>query len=262
MTLRALIFDVDGTLADTEDAHRVAFNAAFQAHHLSWTWSAPLYRDLLKVAGGKERIGHFIETLMLPVDEAARLQNQITTLHQTKTSLYTQSVASGKVALRPGVARLMRAARNAGLLLAIATTTTPENVHALLRGTLGAGAASWFTAIAAGDIVASKKPAPDIYLVTLDRLGCRAGECIAFEDSTHGLQAAKSAGLTTVVTPTQWSAADDFAQADLVLPMLGDPAHPLTGPARARLAARWLELGHLESLLLGREQEAQSGSHA
>lgn len=259
MTLRALIFDVDGTLADTEDAHRLAFNAAFREHCLPWTWSAPLYRDLLEVAGGKERLGHFIESLRLPATEAAKLHDSIAALHRTKTALYARSVASGDVSLRPGVARLMRAARNAGLLLAIATTTTPENVYALLHGTLGSGASNWFAAIAAGDVVANKKPAPDIYLVTLDRLGCRAGECVAFEDSGHGLQAAKSAGLTTVVTPTPWSAAEDFAQADLVLPMLGDSAHPLSGTARERLSARQLELRHLEALLQDTGNDARPG---
>ncbi|MGE0861768.1 MAG: HAD-IA family hydrolase [Gammaproteobacteria bacterium] len=249
MSLRALIFDVDGTLADTEEAHRQAFNGAFAQAGLSWYWTEARYGELLAVTGGKERLAAFIATLDLDAAERERHLAAIPALHRAKTDYYAGLVATGRVALRPGIARLVADARAVGLTLAIATTTTLDNVHALLRGTLGAGSFGWFAAIGAGDAVPRKKPAPDVYHYVFDVLGLEARECVAFEDSAAGLAAAHGAGLATVVTPCQWTEQQDFSDADLLLPHLGDGLNPLPADAGLPRAATRLELAHLEALL-------------
>ena len=221
MSLRALIFDVDGTLADSEEAHRQAFNAAFVEHALRWDWSRHEYAQLLKVAGGKERIAHYIDLLEAAPAKKFRLRQLVPALHRVKTALYAQRVAAGAVPLRPGVERLLRQAQAAGLKLAIASTTTAGNVGALLARAFGSVPVI-FDVIATGDHAKRKKPAPDIYLLALARLGLAPEQCIAFEDSANGLAAAKAAGLYTVVTPTHWTAAEDFGAADLRLHSLSD----------------------------------------
>ena len=222
MTLRGLIFDVDGTLADTEEVHRQAFNAAFAAEGLPWAWDRRAYRDLLKVTGGQERIAHFIDALEIPASEKSKFVARVPVIHANKTQFYTNMVVAGGVNLRPGIAALLEEARNADLALAIATTTSGPNVEALLQRTLGPRALRWFGMIATGDLGVAKKPAPDIYLHVLDRLGLPPQDVIAFEDSANGLMAAKQAGLFTVVTPTQWTEDEDLSAADVILADLGD----------------------------------------
>lgn len=222
MRIEALIFDVDGTLADTEEAHRQAFNDAFRAHDLEFRWSRELYGELLQVAGGKERLAAFFERAPLAPNERGRLAALIPRLHAAKTACYRQRLERGGVPLRPGVRALLREARAAGVRLAIASTTSPENVAALLEGALGRAALAQFDVIATGDVVPGKKPAPDIYLLALARLGVTARGAVAFEDSQIGVAAAKAAGLFTVATPSAWTREQDFAAADLVLPNLAD----------------------------------------
>jgi HAD superfamily hydrolase (TIGR01509 family) len=218
--LEALIFDLDGTLADTEETHRQAFNAAFIEFGLWWDWSPPLYGRLLAVSGGKERLRHYIGTLGLPAAECARLLQTVPALHDTKTRIYTELIYRGQRPFRPGVLALLHAASTAGRKLAIASTTTSANVSALLQANLGAASGIAFDVIACGDQVQEKKPAPDIYRLTLSSLRLSAESCIAFEDSANGLRAAKAAGLATVVTPSRWTVEQDFSAADLVLPTL------------------------------------------
>jgi HAD superfamily hydrolase (TIGR01509 family) len=244
-SIEALIFDVDGTLADTEEAHRQAFNDAFQAHALEFCWSPELYRELLQVTGGKERLAAFFERTRLTEGERGRLSALIPRLHATKTSFYLERIKLGRVSVRSGVRRLMTEARAAGVRLAIASTTSPDNVSALLEGALGYGALNEFCVIAAGDAVPRKKPAPDIYLLALSRLGVTARRAIAFEDSAVGVASAKAAGLLTVATPSDWTRGQDFAAADLVLPCLADPASPLGSADAWRIGAPYLGLEQL-----------------
>jgi beta-phosphoglucomutase-like phosphatase (HAD superfamily) len=222
MKLKALIFDVDGTLADTEEAHRNAFNESFRRHGLDWNWSRPRYAHLLSTAGGKERLAAHIDSLPLELAERQALTARIAAIHATKTDIYGSMVAAGQVSLRDGVAPLIDEAASANVQLAIASTTTLANIEILLRATLGRHAIQRFAVVGAADQVRHKKPAPEIYRFVLRELARSARECVAIEDSRNGLMAAKAAGLHTVVTPSFWTRAQDLSAADWVLPSLGE----------------------------------------
>ncbi len=225
--LTTLIFDVDGTLADTErDGHRVAFNKAFAEAGLEWNWHVALYADLLSVTGGKERIQFFIHKYLPDFKPKEGLAEFTARLHKRKTHFYLEMLKRGDIPLRTGVKRLLQEAREAGLRLGIATTTTPDNVTYLLRSTLGNDALAWFECIAAGDIVPAKKPAPDIYDYAMQQMGVKPEECLAFEDSDNGLKAALGAGLKTLVTINDYTQAQDFTGALVVLDQLGEPDRP------------------------------------
>lgn len=227
--LKALLFDVDGTLADTErDGHRPAFNKAFREAGLDWDWGVELYADLLTVTGGKERIRYFVENYLPDFNPPEGLGAFAARLHQRKTHFYLDMLQLGEIPLRNGVARLLREARAAGLRLGIATTTTPENVTYLLEATLGKEAIAWFECIAAGDIVPKKKPAPDIYLYAMQQMGLQPEECLAFEDSDNGIRSAVAAKLKTIVTVNDYTREHDFSQATLVLDQFGEPDAPFT----------------------------------
>ncbi|MGC9385372.1 MAG: HAD family hydrolase [Hydrogenovibrio sp.] len=225
--LQALLFDVDGTLADTErDGHRVAFNMAFEQAGLDWHWNEALYGELLAVTGGKERIRYFLEKFHTDFEKPDNFDDFVKGLHQAKTDFYTQLLSEGKIPLRTGVERLIQEARDAGLRLAVVTTTTPANVTALLTHTLGEDSESWFEVIAAGDIVPAKKPAPDIYHWALEQMSLAPEEAIAFEDSLNGILSSSAAQVPTIVTINDYTKDDDFSKADLVLDHMGEPDQP------------------------------------
>jgi len=225
--LEALIFDVDGTLADTErDGHRVAFNEAFKEAGLDWDWTVELYGELLQVTGGKERIRLYVEKFLKDFELDEDITEFAARLHKRKTHFYLKLLQSGAIPLRPGVERLINEARQAGLRLAIATTTTPENVTYLLSSTLGKESIDWFEVIAAGDIVPAKKPAPDIYNWALEQMKLSPDVCLAFEDSLNGIKSSLAAGLKTIITVNGYTKDDDFTGAAIVLDQYGEPGAP------------------------------------
>ncbi|ACB51111.1 HAD-superfamily hydrolase, subfamily IA, variant 3 [Crocosphaera subtropica ATCC 51142] len=217
--LKALIFDVDGTLAETErDGHRIAFNRAFAEANLNWIWSESLYGELLEISGGKERIRYYLQ--QYHPDLMEDLDTLIPQLHQDKTNHYRHLLSLGEIQLRPGVKRLIEEAYQEGIRLAIATTSTLANALALIEKHLNP---QWFEVIAAGDIVPNKKPAPDIYNYVLNKMQLSPDQCLVFEDSFHGLQASFDAGLQTVITLHDYTKHQDFSLASVVLNHLGEP---------------------------------------
>lgn len=222
--LKALLFDVDGTLADTErDGHRVAFNRAFQEAGLDWDWTVEIYGKLLEVTGGKERIKHYLNLYRPDFTAPGDLDEFIAGLHKSKTRHYVNLLENAEIPLRPGVKRILQEARAAGLRLAIATTTTPVNVSALLTNTLGAESLDWFDVIAAGDIVPQKKPASDIYEYAMQHMSLTPDECIAFEDSENGIKASRGAGLKTIIAINGYTCDHDFSGACVVVDCFGEP---------------------------------------
>lgn len=225
-TLKALIFDVDGTLADTEETHRVAFNAAFAEFGLDWDWSRAQYAQLLAISGGRERMQAYAESLGGRFERPDNLPEFIRSMHRYKTARYAEMLREGRIRLRPGVLRLITEARAEGLRLAIATSSAYSNVKTLLDANLPDGWAGWFDVIAACDDVETKKPSPAVYNYALLKLGLEAEDCIALEDTPNGCRAAAAAGLTTVITTHYLTEGHDFRDADLVVDQLGEPDTP------------------------------------
>lgn len=220
--IKALIFDCDGVLVDTErDAHRVGFNLAFAEHGIAAEWSVELYARLLLTAGGKERMAVYFDEFGWPLgaDSADAKTALILDLHKTKTRITSEIVAD--LPVRPGVLRIIDEARAAGVRLGVCTTSNPKFIDAVLD-LFGAERKSAFEFVHAGDVVAKKKPAPDIYLLALETLGLPASACVVVEDSRNGLLAATGAGIPTLITMSTYTAEEDFSEAAKVVPELGD----------------------------------------
>ena len=215
MRIKCLIFDFDGTLAETEEAHRNAFNKAFSSNNLNWHWDQHIYKKLLQVAGGKERIAYYNESFLSNAKQISR--KDIEEIHFQKTKFYSQSVLQGFVQLRPGIKELLEKAKYNKKKLAIATSTSLGNVTLLLRSCLNEKPEDIFSFISTGELVGKKKPSPDLYKLVLAEMNLTPEECLAFEDSRIGLLSAKRANITTVVTPSYYSTGDNFEEADYLL---------------------------------------------
>lgn len=226
--LQAVIFDVDGTLADTEpEGHRVAFNRAFDEFGVDWFWSYEVYGELLKITGGKERIRAYAATHAPELYGRIDLDTWIARLHALKSEIYSTMMLSGRIPLRPGIARLIQELRKAGIRLAIATTTTPSSLNSLVVAHFGRDMTTLFDVIGAGDVVPHKKPAPDIYQWVLQQLELPASACLVVEDSPPGVAAATAAGLPTIVTVSAYTGRDRFDEALAVLSDCGEPDAPM-----------------------------------
>ncbi len=254
----ALVFDCDGVLADTErDGHRVAFNQAFEELGLPLEWSVETYQEKLKVAGGKERMAteltpEFVSANGLPADPKGQAE-LLAGWHRRKTAIYTDMVSAGRLAPRPGIGRVIAEADDAGWALAVASTSAEPSVRAILEQAAGPERAARFVVLA-GDIVERKKPAPDIYLLALERLGASPAETLVIEDSRNGLLAAVEAGLRCVMTVNGYTEHEDASEALLVVTSLGDPGGETTRVIANRSPAQpgnYVTLADLESCLAG-----------
>jgi HAD superfamily hydrolase (TIGR01509 family) len=220
--MKALIFDCDGVLVDTEkDGHRVAFNRAFKEKGLPHEWSPEKYHELLQVAGGKERMRFFFNEAGWPGGVCDR-NEFIREMHKLKTELFMRIIDSGELELRPGVARLVDEAITEGITLAVCSTSNELAVNLIVERLLGPERRKFFKAILAGDIVANKKPDPEIYNLALKTLNMKPGECVVIEDSRVGLLAARAAGVACVVTTNYYTCREDTSEGDIVVSELGD----------------------------------------
>lgn len=201
----AILWDVDGTLAETErDGHRVAFNHSFERAGLPWRWSVAQYGELLSITGGRERLLHFMKQHSDGPPLAAEREALARQLHLDKNRIYAELLAEVGIPLRPGVIELIREARDRGLRQGLVTTTSRSNVDALLRLHLGADWADGFEVRICGEDVRSMKPDPEAYLLALERLGLGPLEAVAIEDSPGGVGSAREAGVPVVVTPSEY----------------------------------------------------------
>jgi HAD superfamily hydrolase (TIGR01509 family) len=249
MKTKALIFDVDGTLVDTEELHRKAFNQVFVNYNLAWEWTPELYTDLLHYSGGVDRLFAYVQRSGMTASEKSYLTEIVPMLHREKTQIYTELVHGTAVRARTGVARLIAEALGEGLKVALVATSAFADVRGLAEATLGEKIATALDPIVCIDHVAHKKPAPDLYCLAVNQLRIPAEACVAFEDSANGLAAAKQASLFTIVTPTRWTASQDFQGADLMLSTLGDIGVPLDGREASLIGGNpFLTLSVIEDL--------------
>lgn len=246
--LEALIFDVDGTLVDTEELHRRAYNQTFVEFGFGWEWNAGDYAKLLAVSGGQARIAHYIDLIDLPPSEKIRLRRLIPAIHEEKTRLYSELIAGNAVRPRPGIARLIEEARRANVRVGLVASSASVTVESLVSSALGRELRNAIAAIACGDMVARRKPAPDMYELVLTQLRVSPSNTVAFEDSANGLEAARAVGLYTIITPSPWTIAHNFLGADLLLSSLGDPDRPLDELSAAKIGAPCLGLTQIEKL--------------
>jgi HAD superfamily hydrolase (TIGR01509 family) len=220
--IKALIFDQDGVIIDTErDGHRVAFNQTFKEFGYDFEWDVEKYHELLQVAGGKERMRHYLHAEGFGVEVQPEEEDAlIKTLHKRKTAIFIELIESGKLPLRPGVKRLMQEAMDAGLTLGVCTTSNERAAHAVAFSILKD---IKFDFVLAGDVVSRKKPDPEIYNLALEKTGLEPEECVVIEDSRNGVLAAKAAGMRVVATTNVYTERENLSKADVVVTCLGDP---------------------------------------
>ena len=251
--LKAIIFDVDGTLANTEETHRQSFNSAFDEFGLGFHWSEQEYADLLSISGGRERITAYLKTRDFNIKGDINLRDFALRLHQRKSEIYRENLIAGHVGLRSGVLRLITEAKQKGIKLGIATATSKSNVKTLLQHNMGNNALTQFDAVVTSDIVKDKKPSPAVYQFVLAELGLTPETCIAIEDTMNGNKAACASGLKTIITTHAFTIDNDFTGASLVINQLGEPDMPFSVISGNSYGNTYVDVGLLNSIL--NEQE-------
>jgi HAD superfamily hydrolase (TIGR01509 family) len=220
--IKAIIFDQDGVIIDTErDGHRVAFNETFREFGFNVEWDVEKYHELLQIAGGKERMRHYMRTEGFGVEIKPEEEDDlIKRLHKRKTEIFVDLIESEKLPLRPGVKRLMIEAMDKGLTLGVCTTSNEKAARAVAYKILKD---IKFDFVLAGDVVSKKKPDPEIYLLALEKTGLVSAECVVIEDSRNGVLSAKAANMNIVATTNIYTEKEDLSEADIVVTCLGEP---------------------------------------
>lgn len=247
--LKAIIFDVDGTLANTEEIHRQSFNKAFQEFDLEFNWSEQEYTRLLSISGGKERIYAYLKEKSVTLENEHSLREYSLIIHKRKSEIYREKLIAGHVGLRSGVQRLLNEAESRNIRLAIATCTSLSNVETLLGNALGTDALKRFSAIVTSDVVLDKKPSPVAYQFALAELGLNAEHCIVIEDTQNGNIAALESGLKTVITTHPLTLDNNFSGASLVINKLGEPESPFTITSGNAFGSHYVDIDLLENIL-------------
>ena len=226
MELKAVLFDVDGTIAESEELHRNAFNESFKEYGLSWFWDEAIYRELTLVGGGKERIMHYIERASPEMLSYKNLTSYIDSLHKVKSQIYKDDLSEIGISLRPGVGRLISELKKNNIRMSLVSSTTEENLYNLFQIGLNVNPNDWFEVIGHGDCTKYKKPSPEIYHWVLDKMKLPSGGCIAIEDAPRGVDSAVNAGIKVIITPSQYTNKEIFEKGELVLSDLGEPDNP------------------------------------
>ena len=251
--LQAILFDCDGVLAETErDGHRVAYNAAFRKMSIDACWDPDLYKKLVMISGGKERMRTYFSSLPEKFPQDQYNSHLIQLLYERKTRIYQKICYNGLLPTRPGIVRLIQEAHQASVGLFVCSTSHKDSVEALLCANAGAESLSWLTDLFCGDIVPRKKPAPDIYNAAIQKHHLDPSSCVVIEDSRNGLLAAKGAGISCIVTPSFYTIGEDFSEADAVISSLGDPGGPKTELIRGgklRITHSYVSLEDLRTVL-------------
>jgi len=259
MYIKAIIFDVDGTLADTENIHRQAFNTAFREFGLDWEWSKEKYMRLLSISGGRERIRACLETDPEMNGSTGCTRELAQRIHRRKSEIYKDMINSDHVTLRSGVVRLLNEAISEGIRLAIATSSSTSNIETLLENTLGRETTTLFDAIVTCDIVSNKKPSPVAYQLTLAKLGLQPEQCIAIEDTSNGNRSALATGLKTIITTHEFTFDSDFPGASLVVDKLGEPDNPFALISGNTFGKQFVDIELLDAILAGDEVSQKIG---
>ena len=247
--LKAIIFDVDGTLAATEETHRQAFNAAFIEFNIPFQWSVSEYIELLNISGGKERILKFLQSKEFEAPGNENLREYTLKIHQRKSEIYREKLIAGHIGLRNGVERLLKEARQKGISMAIATSTSTANVETVLKSALGEDALSYFETLVSCDLIADKKPSPAVYQYALANLGLKPENCIVLEDTSNGNRAALAAGMKTVISTHPLTADEDFTGASLVIDQLGKPEKHFAVSSGNSYGAGYVDVDLLEKII-------------
>ena len=247
-TLKAILFDVDGTLANTEDIHRKSFNDAFSEFGLGYHWSEQDYIDLLSISGGRERIISFLKSSNFQVKGDLDLRDFSYRVHERKSEIYRQKLVDGHVGLRNGVERLIHEARDKGMKLGVATASSLKNVETLIRNNLGTDGMSCFDVVVTSDIIKDKKPSPVVYQFATAELGLTPDHCVAIEDTSNGNRAALLSGIKTVITTHAFTRNDDFSGASLVVNQLGEPDQPFRVDSGNAYGCTYVDTGLLDRI--------------
>tara|TARA_B100001248_G_C27242029_1_gene389797 strand:- start:32 stop:787 length:756 start_codon:yes stop_codon:yes gene_type:complete len=226
MLLSAVLFDVDGTISETEDFHRKSFNEAFKEFNLDWFWDEAIYKELINIGDGKERIEYYIKRAWPEMLEYKNLTKYINSIHKVKNEIFKDFIMDSGITFRPGVLRLINELRENNIRIAIVSSTTQEDLLTLFKNGLNMDPTSTFDLIAHGGCTENKRPSPEIYEWILEKLRIPPQSCVAIEDSLRGLRSAVNANINVLVTPSLYTKTENFEEANIVVSSLGEYEKP------------------------------------